>query len=477
MAAAAFAWAWWATSWRLLTSVNWDASVYLAQCATGQLHLSSPPWNAHYAVGHIYVAAAAVARLFGGSCVDGFRLADAVAFALAVFVVAEATRRLAGSIAVATGATALFATGYPLSFELMTLEDNVLFFAPAALALFVAAARFADWRRRDSIVAGVAAAVAALISWQAILYLGPPGYAALFGRGRAWKQRARDVTVLLAVFAATVLVYGALLWAVTSLSAHDVFVARNSGILRRPAGNFALRPPLGRDAFFDLGAGVVYALWASGYDLPPHHPNLPLVGALVTAVAALLVWPATRRARASGDWSAHVVAVAALAFTVATPIYRDHTYRFLLRVDYLPLVAAFGIAAAARALPARRWMSAAVAATLILVAALQVRAALEWRRARVARYPSFYRFVHDVRQNNPACIFVFAVDELREAYWNFEIPALLESELPRWVAVGDDVTPLRWRFPLRALSPQKARAELPVCAWLSAAAARALDGK
>jgi hypothetical protein len=473
---AAFVWAWLATGPRLLVNVNWDASVYLAHCSAGTLRLGMPPWNAHYAVSHIYVVAAALAKLVGKSCIDGFRLADALAFAAAAAIVCEAARRLSDSVAVALGATALWATGFALSFELFTLEDNILFFAPAAVTLWLAAARFTTWGPRDSIYAGIAAAVAALISWQAILYLGPVGYAALFGTGRSGRERRRDLAILVAAFCATALVYCAILYAATPLSLHQVFTARASGILRRPAGNFDLRLPVGAQALRDLGAGVVYTFWHAGYDLPAHRPNLVAAGLALLAVEALLLVAATRLARRQRVWAPHVLAVTALAFTLATPAYRDLPFRYLLRLDYLPLVAALGIAATVGALPALRRWSLAVAGVLVALAALQLWAGLRWDRTWLVGHRSWYRLVTDLRTYNPACVYVFSVDELKESNWNFEIPALLSTELPRIVAVGDDVTPKRWRFPLPAALPtREMRAQIPPCAWISLDAQRVMS--
>jgi hypothetical protein len=69
---------------------------------------------------------------------------------------------------------------------------------------------------------------------------------------------------------------------------------------------------------------------------------------------------------------------------------------------------------------------------------------------------------------------VFSIEELRESYWQFEIPALLATELPRYVAVGDEAWPRKWRFPLVATSPQQAARELPPCAWVSPDAQRVI---
>src|SRR5215210_3703961 len=46
-----------------MAAINWDQGAYIAKAAAPGGHWSDAPWNAHYAIGHVYEVGVFLARL------------------------------------------------------------------------------------------------------------------------------------------------------------------------------------------------------------------------------------------------------------------------------------------------------------------------------------------------------------------------------------------------------------------------------
>jgi hypothetical protein len=89
--------AWVLSGSRYLAMINWDNGSYIAAIARGELRWSALPWNSHLGVGQAYLIGTWLARPFGGTVIDGFRLTSAIYFACACAIVFDTARRLSGS--------------------------------------------------------------------------------------------------------------------------------------------------------------------------------------------------------------------------------------------------------------------------------------------------------------------------------------------------------------------------------------------
>lgn len=515
-----FLWAWLATGPRLLLQINWDNGGYLSGCVTGKLTPSSEPWSAHLAIGHVYLAFVSLARALGATPVQGFRLATALAFGAATALLCAVLHRLTRDRLLAALLTLCWMTAWVNQFLLYTLEDNLLYLPPAVALLGQALLRPPAWTYKDSLVAGALGAAGALVSWQALLYLGPPLYAALLAgtaagtvdRPRSLAVRLRDAALVLAAFLAALLLWVAVVSAATDLTAPRLLriVFSPPG----PGGKLHIGSPteiarnllnIGTGALFQLShRGYLLAGWA--YDRARELPRLPFslstLGAVVLALefaglcAATYLAFARRPHRAGAGAGAgaglHVLAVALLLFTLAAGFYRDHEWRYLIRFDFLPLLGVLlvgGILGASGPVPAPLRHAAAVG--LCLVALAQLAGGLRQDRAQLRQYPPFsawregkvksgmccgrdgqswYGYFHGIRQRHPrACAYVFAPLEVRDGTWDYDMIGTLWSELPEHVVVGDPAAYRAHRYPPRVLSPAQVLAQglSGPCAYVS----------
>jgi hypothetical protein len=482
-------WAWLATGPYLLAQINWDNGGYLTRCALRDLTPSSEPWSAHLAIGHVYLAFVALARALGGTPVHGFRLASALAFGAATALLCAVLLRLTRDRLLSALLTLCWMTAWVNQFLLYTLEDNLLYLPPAVALLGHALLRPPAWSARDSLLAGALGAAGALVSWQALLYLGPPLYAALFSR-RHPAVRLRDAALVLVGFLAALL-----LWVGAVSAATDLTAPRLLGIVFSPPGpggklHVGSPTEIARN-LLNIGTGALFQLSHRGYllagwaydrknELPPLPFSLSALGAVVLALELAGLAVATYLAFARRRPGIHVLAVALLLFTLAAGFYRDHEWRYLIRFDFLPLcgvllVGGFLGACAHRSRPLR----GVVAVALCLVALLQLAFGLRWDRAQLRQYPplsawregkvrsgmccgrdgkSWYGYFHGIRQRHPrACAYLFAPLEVRDGTWDYDMIGTLWSELPEHVVLGDPAAFRAHRYPPRVLSPQKVR--------------------
>ncbi len=502
LAVVGFLLAWILTGPMWLAQINWDNGAYLASMASGKSPWESMPWNAHFGIGHVYWLGACVARLWGGSDVDGFRLADAVAFAITCALVGSAALHLAGRRLIAALITGFWMTSWVMVFLLLTLEDNILFLAPAAAVMWLCVVRLERWRLAESVAAGVAGGLAFLMSWQAILYLGPGFWAALISPGGgSLRRRLGRALAVVPAFVATLVAFCLVLASASPLHVRAL-VAQ---LFSRPTGSFGMR------SVFDvqgqlraLGVATIYFAEHTAFDLPHTAVSPEFIGRQVmVGQIALLGWLTWRLwcSEWAGDRRAHLLGATLLLFTAVTPLYVDAEYRYLIRYDFVPLLAALLVACAAGALgrhPKRRYLHA-LALGLTALVAVQLGLGLRWDRKRRASYATlqtwlvlphpasawfgregqpWYGYFRGLRERAPSgCRHVFALEEVLEGSWNFDIMGTLWSELPGHLVVGDPKKVAGWRFPPRIVSTGEAAPLLRAsgCFEISADAERVLS--
>lgn len=470
MALCAFVLAWVATSPRFLALINWDNAAYVGAYTTGRLTWSSMPWDAHFAIGHIYLLGVALARGLGGTAIDGFRLTEATFFAAAAMLLGMVCFALVQKRLLAGLLTLAWMTAWVNMHLLFTLEDNILYLAPGAGVIWLSAKHVGAWRRAHSLGCGALAAMALLISWQAVLYLGPPIYAALIGgpRQRSVWQRATAAAWVIAAFVAGLVGWCLLLAATSTLPAKDLLRV----LFRRPdtLGTPELVPLLivGR-----LGVAMAFLLSHSAVWVP--KPPLPfaVLGVVTLAVMAALFIGTTWWSLRLRDYKMHVLTASMLLFALLTPTRHDVAYAYLKRFDFLPIMLVLLIASALSHVPSLR-ARRLTAAALALITMIQGTLAVRWEHRYLAFYPalpaystlphperswygregrSFFGYYRRLRQTTPqACRHVFALIELWEGSWNFDIPASLWSELPDHLAIGDADLVKTWRFPPRTVT-------------------------
>lgn len=497
--------AWVATGTRLLTEINPDNAAYVATEAMGWQSYSFPPWNSHFGVGHLLHTGALIARASGGTTIDGFRLVEALFFASACALVADATRRLAGSRLLGGTLTVTWATVWVNAFLLFTLEYNILFLAPGAGILWLCALRLDDWTLRDSMVAGALGALAVLVSWQAGLYLAPACYAALIGgvRQRRLWVRVRDAVAVAATFLATFAGWSVLISTISTQSLGALLRVQFSrpvpaAIPSSPGELLALLADV-RSQLTVVGTAMLYQWQHSCCTLYPVSLSPPAIGAVAMIVILGLFGASTWQSWRTRQGTMHLLAATLVLFTLATAIYRDVEYAYLKRFNFLPLLLVLMVAGALgrwRDRPRRaEW---AIAALLIVLTVTQSTLALDWNRRRYDSYPelfdynpavhtdmgtderngqSWFAYFRRLRRQYPAaCRFIFSLAEVADAKWNVDISATLYSELPTHLVLGDPEAVREWRFPPHVTPAATARAAglSEGCAWVSRDAQRIL---
>ncbi len=491
VASAAFLFAWLATSARWLVLINWDNAAYLAEFGVGKLSWSSTPWDAHFAIGNVYLVGIWIARAFGGTNIDGFRLVDAVAFAGGAAIIFRACHALTQDAFVAVMLTVAWMTVWVNVFLLITLEDNVLYFAPAAALLWLSVRRLGAWRLQDSVLAGMLVGGSVLLSWQAVLYAAPPFYAALIGgpRSRSWRRRLVEAVVVVALFATLVL------WCLVLTATSHLSLSTTLHVLFRRPNTLG---GLGRPITYGIGQAFSFGVAHSAYRIPSLPLSPRTLGALALAVELAVYVVALWWGRRFRDWRPHLLTATMLLLSVVTSVYADVDYAYLKRYDFFPIV---GVLLAASLLSrAPPWVRHALTASLLVVVVGQLVLAQRWDANRLAIYPyaqtytklphpeaswygrdgqSFYGYFRRIRQRTPqACRHVLTTFEAAEGQWNFDQPASLWSELPDHVLLGDPRFVAGWRAPLRVMTPARFIADglNQPCAWFSDDARRLIDG-
>ena len=491
---------WVATSPRLLVHINWDAGSFIHQIADGGVRWSSAPWNAHFGMQYMYMLFFWAARFLGGTPIDGARLLDACCLAIVAALLADAGIRVTGSRLIAGLVVAFWASAFVTEFLVFTLEDNLVFLTPATGILWLCAVRAEKWGARESILAGLLAAAAGLMSIQGVIYVLPPLYVAVVLRRReisAW-LRARDAGLTLVALFAGAIGFAGFVSVTSSLRlrlALSVLFARPD-----PSQFPKTMAEMGKlladvsGSLNTLGVATSLQLFSNRIVFSPAW--LVGIGGLVmlvelAVVVATTVWSWRRRC-----FGPHVFAATLLLFTVATALYRDVAYAYLKRTDFVPLIGGFLVIACVQALPASgRLRKIAVLALALLVAA-QSFAAWRWRRAEAGTYVtldqtvigrrvpgyhgipgegSFFQHFRALRQAHPtACAFVFDASEVAHGRWNPDLSGSIWSELPAHIIIGNPAEMAKWRRKMRVLDPQSARKTLSGCEWISPVAQQSL---
>jgi hypothetical protein len=514
--------AWVATGPALDVFVNWDTGVYLHAYASGAGSWQDVPWNCHFGLGHLYDPAVRLARAVGGTPVQGLRFLNALALAAAAAVMADGLRRAVGGRLIAGLLALVWLTAFATALPVLTLEDDVLWFPAAAVVTWLLLVRLPDWGWRDSAAAGVAVGFAALMSWQAVIWLGPACYATAIadgagrpegpGRpgaapGRPAGVRAVDTGVLLGSFVALLVLWtlavaalapargaGELLAVLVSRPEPSLFPRDAAGLGHLLAGVGAMLRTLG------IAMCRMLRPWAA---LPGEAPLRVLGGVALAAMGALAAWSFTRRGTPAGR-RLHAAAASLLLLAVVTSYYQAAEGDNVKRYAFAPFLAVAVLASLVEAVGSPRALAgragAVVMALLAAASVAQAGIAARWRQVTLRTPPapgsdwvkvqhpappltadgrrtlhqSWYGYLDRVRRERPgACQHVFTADELAAGRWWAEIPALLWSELPAHAVLAEPGERAGWRRAPRFVT----RAELAAsgrlgCAWLSPAAAR-----
>jgi hypothetical protein len=490
-------WGWLATGPAVSMGINWDTAAYGAEIASGRQGWSARPWSSHVALGPIYVSAAAVLRVLGGTVLDGLRAVGALALAVTAALMARMAWRLSGSRWVGAVVTAIWLASWGLITLVCTWEDNVLFLPFAAGALALALARSDRWRLGDSLGAGLIVGAGSLVSWQAAVYLFPALYVCLVfgGAGRSAGRRAAEAGALLAAFVAT-RVGWVVLYALTSqgLSFRELlittFARPEPSYFPRGLGGWMELARAWRAALRHVATGLAQVVGPWPREAAPRGTTLVLVGGLILG-AALAAWAITyRRARRIGATSGHILAATAVGLLFTAALYVDLPVDKYKRYDFIPMLAALGLSAlvgawrgqgrspsqpatgAGHRVPRTPLYLLAVLLAGELVLALAAHA--RFRAALPSRQPTGYHsrggetwfaFARRLRDRTPdRCAYLFTFAEVRHARYQLEIVAALWSELPGAGVLGVPEEASRWRRPLPTPAPG---ASPPACAWVS----------
>jgi hypothetical protein len=490
---------WLATSPRMLVHINWDAGSYFHQIANGTVTWSSPPWNAHYGMQYVYLVSFWVVRLVGGTCIDGARLLNACCLATIAIFLSDAGIRLARCRWVAALAVAFWISAFVTQFLIFTLEDNIVFLAPAAGVLWLCTVREAKWGAVESLLAGFLVALATLMSIQGVIYVLPPLYVGvvLCGRQVSWLRRTRNAGYTLLALLIGMIGFACFISTTSALSAQQAL----SPMFFRPTSSFPSTTTAAVDLLLDVSGslttiGTAASLHVFSNRIPySSRMVLAIFGAAVLFVQVGLLVVSTSWCYGQRRWGPHMLAASLLLFTMLTALYRDVPYAYLKRTDFAPLLAAFLFASLARFLPSARPRRVA-GAVMTLVVAAQLLATWSWRQAEAKTYitldktvlgraipgyhgvpgeGSFLRHFRALREANPsACAFVFDASEIAYGRWNPDITANIWSELPSHYIIGNPSQMATWPRTMRVLDPRSASKALSGCEWISPAARHTL---
>jgi hypothetical protein len=320
---------WFGTSPWLSMGINWDTAGNATDIGLGAAW-GRYPWNSHYGTWEVYWIATHVARALGATLLDGVRALNALALAGSAAMLTLCGLRWKLSPVLASLIATIYLSSWGTLLLVFTWEDNVLVHPGALATLTVCIFRVGNWRSRDSLLAGVCAGLASLMSWQGASFALPAMYAAvvLAGPGRAWHRRLSDAALvplgLVAIRAVWVMAY----WlTATKLSLLKLLQTA----FERPSPNYLPEHLSGwwtllgrwREILDHVGIGVTHEAGPSFRDASALVPYWRHLGILLLAFA-LLSWLATNllfRARFSPKTK--FVAAALLALTMASAIYLD----------------------------------------------------------------------------------------------------------------------------------------------------------
>jgi hypothetical protein len=486
--------AWLVTSPSWSMGINWDTSGYASEIARGS-PWARTPWNSHYGIGHLYWLAAHLARPLGLTVLDSIRALNALAFATSALVIALAAIRLRLRPLHAVLVAAVYLTGWGTLLLASTWEDNILFHPPALATLALCLLRIDAWRWRDSLLAGLLAGLASLMSWQGAAFALPAIYASLFlaGAHRSWWQRLRDGACVPAGLILARFAWASLYW----LTAWQLdYPGLLKTAFERPSPNFLPQHLPGwlallgrwRELLAHLGLGMTHELGPGVRDSVTALPHLMALGTVflgLVVLAWLLVCLVCRRRFSR---RAQFVVMGFLLLTLSAAIYLDLPADKYKRYDYLPMLVSLAITVVAAWVIRRegrgRWPRRVLMFGLVALVTGQLVVAYHWNRqwyARLTTGPAAKRLGHGRktwfaytrslgRAAPSACSFVFAFDEVSGAKDNLEILAALLSELPDPLVIDAPPTAPAWPRPLPLSSAAELAAHGRGCEWLSPAA-------
>jgi len=491
----AFAWAWTISSDTLAVRLNWDSANYVGLYASGAANWSTLPWNSHFALGPVYWIGHALVAPFGGSVLDGVRVMNALALAVAATGFLFVARTLCDKAWLAAGFTALYVLSWGIGILVQTFEDNVLYLPWVVWSLAWSLSRIGQWRPRDSVVCGALVAGGSLVSWQAGLYLFAPMLIASFfgGTGRTVSRRVGDTSLCGAAFVVSVCAW-VLFHAVTSegLTARQLF----SVVLSRPEPSFfpkdwnevvrLVGSP--RRIARHLGTGIMYE--AGPIALESHAvrsflPQLGLIWFLLVAgsAAAASFWARIHDGASLRRIRVATVLIVLLALTLVTAVYVDLPSDKYKRYEYVPLLlSVLGAAVVGSGLGflARPFWRRATAVFLTLAVVSQIALVLgharRYRTEIESRQPPgyhgrdgvpWYVYFRRLRSETPdRCVYLFTQDELSHGRYQLEIAAGLWDALPDHRVIGEPGAGEDWRVKVNRLGIAEARG-LRSCMWRS----------
>ncbi len=442
---------WLGTSPWLSMGINWDAAGYSTDIGRGAAW-AGYPWNSHFGAGQVYWIAMHVARGLGATMLDGVRALNAVALAGSAAMLTLCGLRWKLSPVLAALIAGIYLCSWGTLLLVFTWEDNVLVHPGALAALTVCIFRVGDWRARDSILAGVCAGMASLMSWQGASFALPAMYAAavLAGPDRSWFSRLRDSALVPLGLVAMRVVWVLSYW-ITDTQLSLPRLLRTA--FERPSPNYLPEHLPGwwallgrwREILDHVGVGVTHEGGPSLRDAAAVVPYLRHLGVLLLAIA-FLSWISTNLLfRAKFSRRTQFVTSAFLALTITSAIYLDLPVDKYKRYDYMPMCLSLGVAAVAAHIATRKTFlhrtNRILGFVLLLFLGGQTLIAYHWNREWYAKLPTstptnylghgkqtWFAYVRSLRQTHPAaCSFVLAFDEVKNGRYQLEIPAALFS--------------------------------------------------
>jgi hypothetical protein len=503
-----FVFAWVCTTPRLIGVINWDNAGYIAEMGRDVYGWSHLPWSSHLGIGQTYFLGVALAQLFGGTVIDGFRLTNGVFFAGGCLAIYRLGTTLTQSRAIAVSLVALWSTTWVNLHYHFILEDNILFLAPCAALLARCVLRVDAWRPRDSIICGAITLLAFLGSYQALPYLGTPVWAALISPGRSWRRRLADVGLILGSFVVSLGVWMVVIVATSKLTWpvlwHQVSMGPVPNFMPQSVGALFAYIFDGHSLFETLGNGVWWNLSFHAYNLPGQPPlskwTLGLLALLfLVALFGVTTWWSLKQRKLAP----HLLGATLLLLCFVTSLHRDLVdYTGLKRYDCWPLICVMLIAFYLGELVARaprRTVVIAVTAASLAISVAQFALGVRWVGIQHAHFyapqswnkqphvdamfygregKSWFQYFHDLRRDHrDACQIVLSYGEVSDGSWNYDVVGSLWSELPGHLVVADDhdAAGLKRAPPREPPRWVAARgAQIQACAWVSPAAAEVM---
>ncbi len=470
--------------------INWDAAGIASDIAAGG-GWSGVPWNSHYGLTQAYLFGIWTAQIFGGTLLDGLRLLNAVAFAVAATLIALTANILCGSRWLSILICGVALTAWGMLILVLTWEDNVLYLPAGTFAIYWGLRRLGHWRGIDSVMVGAVVGFGSLMSWQAAMFLFPPLYLATFlgGSHRAWPLRVRDFVAVVLAFLSARVSWAFFLWATGSkASLHRLLEI----LFSRPSPSFFPQGLTGwlnlsnqvGTVFQHLGHGLSHEVGPTLRDAAMMRPLEPFIGAafLVACLAGCI--GSAVRLRKSPRAEGHYIVACLTAFILSAAIYLDLMVDKYKRYEFVPIMLVLLLASSCgwirKQWPTKRMM-VFLASPLMMLVGSQAAIAFHWDRAWHQNLPlttpknyegrnqeSWYQYMRRVRSENPrACSFVFSFEELAHARYKLEIRAAVLSELPAPIIIGDPARVRGWPRPLPVRTLNDFNRQRRNCEWLS----------